>query len=448
MTDSQSPPLVRPVPRRPFPFSVSIPTPPAFEPAEAVLHAPTYRTATPRCSAAAHFLQAFNHDGPMPATPDSPVLSRSGSSLFNLPLLNLNMNKNVGSGMTSSSTLCGIFSPSVSSMDRFFEDSNPPWGSGSQTPTWRHTVDDATYEVIKKRSNLRYQHAGSAGIEAITKPIPTTNSKARAQMQTQPHSPAPEAKGWFSSMSIALRLALLFVLGAVYGNILLSLHATRAVGPVRQTLDWRYMTLWGSVGVVFGALLPWFDTAWDGIFEDKDDMDEPIVSEPEPAVSDLHSVAASRGADTLKEWTLAIRSIATFVGILFAIRRLPWDSTLQASISLALVNPFLWYVIDRSAPGLVLSSLMGAAGTGVLMGVNPGIMPTPPAPARLVANWSATPFDDDAVAFVWRTASASTVETLVWMLSVLFCCSLCFGNIGRRLALSHATATKGRWQVR
>lgn len=42
-------------------------------------------------------------------------------------------------------------------------------------------------------------------------------------------------------------------------------------------------------------------------------------------------------------------------------------------------------------------------------------------------------------------AKQETVETGMWMLSVLFCSCVCFGNIGRRLTWSRSAATKGRW---
>jgi hypothetical protein len=37
------------------------------------------------------------------------------------------------------------------------------------------------------------------------------------------------------------------------------------------------------------------------------------------------------------------------------------------------------------------------------------------------------------------------VESGVWMLSVLFCSCVCFGNIGRRLAWGSSAVVKGRW---
>lgn len=46
------------------------------------------------------------------------------------------------------------------------------------------------------------------------------------------------------------------------------------------------------------------------------------------------------------------------------------------------------------------------------------------------------------------TVAQDTVATAIWMMSVLFCCCVCFGNIGRWLALSRSGVTKGRWAER
>src|SRR3954447_20994915 len=52
-------------------------------------------------------------------------------------------------------------------------------------------------------------------------------------------------------------------------------------------------------------------------------------------------------------------------------RKLPWQSTMQASLALSLVNPALWYLIDRSWTGFWLSSFVGVVGTIFLVGLNP-----------------------------------------------------------------------------
>jgi hypothetical protein len=121
-------------------------------------------------------------------------------------------------------------------------------------------------------------------------------------------------------------------------------------------------------------------------------------------------------------------------------------------MALALVNPFLWYLIDRSVPGLVLSALMSLAGSAVLLGLMPDMVPTP---SHLVSFASTNPANSTAsagdshreqsVTMLGGLATQETVGRGMWMLSILFCCCLCFGNIGRRLALNQSSASKGRW---
>lgn len=88
-------------------------------------------------------------------------------------------------------------------------------------------------------------------------------------------------------------------------------------------------------------------------------------------------------------------------------------------------------MVDRSKPGFFLSAMVGIAGTAVLLGVNPEIVPSP------------------ATSSLRASAGNSSIESILseglitnesigvsaWIASVLFCSCVCFGNIGRRLAL-------------
>lgn len=111
-------------------------------------------------------------------------------------------------------------------------------------------------------------------------------------------------------------------------------------------------------------------------------------------------------------------------------RKLPWQSSLQVSLTLALVNPFLWYLIDRSKPGFFLSSFVGITGTAVLLGLNPDVVPSPPVPSPRVSVDNSS-FDH---ALPPRLISPESIHVWTWIASVLFCSCVCFGNIGRRLA--------------
>lgn len=114
---------------------------------------------------------------------------------------------------------------------------------------------------------------------------------------------------------------------------------------------------------------------------------------------------------------------------------------------MALANPLLWWLIDRSKPGLLLSAAVGLVGSLLLLGISPDMMPTPSlqilrnAAAAAAANGNTTA----AAAPGALVAHNQTIETGVWMLSVLFCSCLCFGNIGRRLFLGRSAAGRGRW---
>ncbi|KAI5816763.1 INSIG domain protein [Pyronema omphalodes] len=140
-------------------------------------------------------------------------------------------------------------------------------------------------------------------------------------------------------------------------------------GIWRVAGGYGYLGLWGAGGVIMGSLLPWIDEG-SGI-----------------AVGNKKS-----------DWTPVIRSVGAFVGVAYAIRKLPWQSTAQVTLALALVNPFLWFLVDRTLSGLLFAATVGAAGT----------------------------------AAVW--AAGHQLET-VYVASVLFCSCVTFGNVGRRLAV-------------
>jgi len=96
-------------------------------------------------------------------------------------------------------------------------------------------------------------------------------------------------------------------------------------------------------------------------------------------------------------------------------RRLPWASTLQVSLTLALVNPMIWYLVDRTRGGFLLSAAVAVSGAAIVLGVNPTMVPAPPGNV-----------DFHGVGY-------ETLGAGVWISSVLFSGTVCFGNIGRRL---------------
>ncbi len=111
-------------------------------------------------------------------------------------------------------------------------------------------------------------------------------------------------------------------------------------------------------------------------------------------------------------------------------RRLPWQSTSQVSLTLALVNPVLWYLVDRSKPGFLLSMFVGLSGTAIAFGVNPEIVPSPATPSPRAGAINMSHDSGGHVGFI----SNESIGVGIWIASVLFCSSVFFGNIGRRLA--------------
>ena len=250
-----------------------------------------------------------------------------------------------------------------------------------------------------------------------------------------------------SFLSLLLsRGVLLFGFGVAYGIIISHLHDTQQVAPVQvegfESWSWKYLLGWGGVGVVLGGLLPWVDVFWEevlGIDKDLFPSHNTQAEEPKTEVDDdtERPGSSSSRSDLGADWNPVVRSIGAFVGIAFAIRRLPWQSTLQVSFTLALVNPVLWYLVDRSKPGFLLSLVVGLAGTAVALGVNPELVPTPAAPSPkasigLDRSQEGYGFMHDGL------ISKESIGVGTWIASVLFCSSVCFGNIGRRLALGTA----------
>ncbi len=81
--------------------------------------------------------------------------------------------------------------------------------------------------------------------------------------------------------------------------------------------------------------------------------------------------------------------------------------------------------------------LVGLTGTAIAFGVNPDIVPPPAAPSTQAGSMSSVLQDYGMHDGLIRNES---IGVGTWVASVLFCGSVCFGNIGRRLALG----TEGR----
>ncbi|KAK0716490.1 insulin-induced protein-domain-containing protein [Apiosordaria backusii] len=401
--ERQSPEILRPIPRRPFRLAFTSPTPPEED------SAPASTTQTPGITASdLAFLDI--HNNPSQASRNPSSISRATS------LLNL-----------TGSTLLGIYSPSLTPGIKGDTVDTPSWetNNGTQTPGPAQSPDPGD---IDER---------------------TLNPRTPSQTQI--------------IFSLALRGTLLFALGLGYGILVTRLpraqnHDSRSqTASEEEPLDWRYLLFWGASGVLLGCLLPWFDQ----FFIPTAAKGNKFSAKQLPSSPQQQQQNEREGRQREADYVLVIRSIGVFVGIVFAIRKLPWTSTMQVSLTLALINPFIWYLIDRSKPGFLLSAFVGLVGTVGMIGLGlqeifPGLMPAPSfyhhdggdgvlGSARFGQNGSASAGYGPGSGVISLGGEREVIETGVWMLSVLFCSCVCFGNIGRRLALSGEGAARGRW---
>ncbi|KAH8674027.1 insulin-induced protein-domain-containing protein [Xylariales sp. PMI_506] len=423
MDDQSSPPILRPIPRRPFNLQFTGPTPPDADDENASPVQPMPSRSFDRNPGALN-LDSLNRRllDPRVSTPTR-YDSNSGSNTISRAESLMNL---------TSSTLFGIYAPSQTyGRDRYDQDDEPttPWGTGAETPGKNLNADEPNYEIQKERSRR------------------SSHLRRRSSIHMPPPSPLSTVAALFY---LGFRTLMLFGLGVLYGALVARFRdgqnklTGQKVDEALMTRDPGYMMFWGVSGVALGVLLPWFDGVWEGVFGEEE-VDEPT----EYAVLEDEDAENRRGTD----WTLVMRGVGAFVGICFAIRKLPWDSTLQVSLALALVNPFLWYLIDRSKAGFLLAATVGLTGTAVLMGFQTDMIPTPAAgQAASAVRYNVTTKDPLHVerVFLGGLATQQTLETGIWMLSVLFCCCICFGNIGRRLALNRLAerSIRGRWAER
>lgn len=417
----------RPIPRRPFrPFEIGIVSPASPDTPPLTADSPPPSPRRLYVSDEEHEAQTYLDAQVFNRPVDSSSRAASYQALTSSTLSGIYHQSDVADGYP------GSVQEAVADEDAF-----------PDTPSLASMLDEGVYKLMRER------RSSMLGGPARRRP-----SALSAQSGQGLHQPA-------SPQSLGLRTGVLFLLGMGYGAILsrLSTHTEQkwASFPVESMLrpgyDGRYLAAWGLCGVVLGSLLPWFDGKWEEVFEKKGGggCDDAINDEEVPGT----------------DWALVVRGIGAFAGIVFAIvrsrfiycfpsqckccankplqRKLPWASTMQVSLTLAMVNPFLWYLIDRSKPGFLLSAAVGLAAV-ILTGLNPEIMPTPmgSSSAHLRHNHTGGQRDGEPL-MLGGLATQKTIETGLWALSVLFCSCVCFGNIGRRLALNRSAAGRGRW---
>ncbi|EXJ81377.1 hypothetical protein A1O3_07668 [Capronia epimyces CBS 606.96] len=293
----------------------------------------------------------------------------------------------------TSSTLLGIYSPTGSDENR--EELSTPWGTGAQTPSQRRSIDDYT---PRQPSSLTWSRDADK---------PRLRTKRRG------------TRGLL--MPLLLQTVLLFAFGLGYGSIVTHLHKQQLITPVpvpdieRNSL--YYQLSWGVFGILLGNALPLVDSLWE-----RAGSSAPSGQTTQNASSGAETTSVTDGSTSSPSydsglgpiWYSAVRSVGVFVGIAFAVRRIPWQSTLQVALTLALANPVLWYLIDRSLPGFAFSAAVSTIGTMVLLLVDPDFVPVPA---------------------IHQPTASEQFGVYTWLASIVFCTSICFGAIGRRLQL-------------
>ncbi|KAJ5232361.1 hypothetical protein N7468_005317 [Penicillium chermesinum] len=331
---------------------------------------------TPTESAQADLLSAQDAG----STTTSANVSRTGS------ILNL-----------TSSTLYGIYQPTAFDGSR---DESSPWGTEVNTPA----------------AEFPPEFSQAAALNSAIHPRPLAVQRTRSRL----------SHGLVRGVILPqlLSSALLFGFGIVYGVITVHLHDNHWITPVKLENvhyydSWQYLGFWGISGITLGHILPWLDS-W-----------RERESVREEQVKHARSEDEHENEDRTPAWVAVARSVGAFVGIAFAMRRLPWESTTQASLTLALANPVLWYLIDRTQTGFVLATTVSLAGMSIILGLKPELIPTSTGPSVGAAILNGTGLENALGAEV--TQESIAVRT--WVASVIFCACVCFGNVGRQLVI-------------
>ncbi|KAJ3101204.1 Insulin-induced protein 2 protein [Phlyctochytrium bullatum] len=110
-----------------------------------------------------------------------------------------------------------------------------------------------------------------------------------------------------------------------------------------------------------------------------------------------------------REWASVIRCCGGFIGVNYAASKLPWTSSVQVSITLALLAIGLWFLFDRTWHGFVISAVVAVIGTWVVY--------------MLVKHGA------------YSITKPDFYGVRSWFPCILYSSSICFGSIGRQLAV-------------
>jgi len=318
----------------------------------------------------------------------------------------------------TSSTLLGIYSSATDGSKG--GELNTPYGTGAQTPVERPSAESDGQKI-------------RAALQAPSFPFNGAPSRGPMIHKTR--------KRGFRQYYVPLiaQTLMLFGFGMGFGSLVTHLHKTSRITPVPVPASVAnslyYQIAWGIMGVLLGNALPQIDVLFDDGEAIADGVD--TRTQQHQRLRSLSSMSQSgKERPSLTDnglgpmWYSTVRSVGAFMGIAFALvsllntrstneltrsqRKVPWQSTLQVSLTLAVANPVLWYLIDRSKPGFALSLFVSVGGTFLSLLINPQFVPVPE---------------------IYHEQTSEKVGVFLWLASILFCASLCFGAIGRRLQL-------------
>lgn len=213
----------------------------------------------------------------------------------------------------TSSTLLGIYSGSTLHPDR---DDATPWGNGAETP-----IDS--------------RHSGSLYGQGETPTSPTAgwDERSRSRRAKVVESSAKKQRGrshtssrrkgfWGFWVPVGVRSAALGAVGVCYGMLIAQLHDRQGLAPVQVPTiphgSREYLGFWAVVAIVLGSVMPALDRMWEG--HDEEEYEAVNVR------SRSRKPESERRGSWAPVWNDAVRSIGAFVGIAFAIVRLPNDS--------------------------------------------------------------------------------------------------------------------------
>lgn len=243
-----------------------------------------------------------------------------------------------------------------------------------------------------------------------------------------------------SMTSILWRYLVLFGAGIIYGQFAKNLHDNQQVSSRVfdiKTSPVLFTLIWGLHGVILSTLLPCFDNLYpDGSIKpaafsiSKNESNEdfsssssrPLSSSKQASASRPSSIESTNAAAVVEEekqrhedkggndWVSILRASTAFIGLAYGVRKLAWESSSQVAFLWTCLNPILWYILDGTTNGFIVSSATAIVETAGFAFFVPSHFPP-----------------------VASTSSVVYYSVLAWIGSVLFCCSICFGNLGRRL---------------